>query len=87
MIPVLILAGLIVGRWWMLPLAAIVWPAILISRDLGTGLHFAVVAAAFAVANTAAAVLAHKGIVKLFPLVRKALQGDTTKAEHSSRDQ
>lgn len=87
MVPLLILVGLIVGRWWVLPLVAVIWPAILIGRDLGTGLHFAVVGTAFAVANTAVGVLAHKGIVKLFRLVRKASQGNMTKTEHSSGDQ
>jgi hypothetical protein len=81
MIPVLILGGLVVGRWWTLPIAAIIWPAVLISRHVGGGLPFIAGAAALGVVNTAAGVAAHKVIVKLFHFKRRALRAKSTPSE------
>jgi hypothetical protein len=81
MIPVLILGGLIVGRWWTLPIAAIIWPAVLISRHVGGGLPFIVGAAALGAANTAAGVTAHKVSVKLFHIARRASRAKSTPSE------
>lgn len=81
MIPVLILGGLLVGRWWTLPIAAIIWPAVLISRHVGGGLPFIAGAAALGVLNTAAGVAAHKVIVKLFHIARRAVRAKPTPSE------
>ena len=63
MIPVLILFGLVLGRWWRSSLvaAALGWPALLVATgvtDVGAGL---LGAAGLAVANTGAGVLLHQG--------------------------
>lgn len=63
MIPVLILSGLLLGRWWRSSLvaAALGWPALLVATgvmDVGVGLFGAAV---LAVANTGAGVLLHQG--------------------------
>jgi hypothetical protein len=43
MIPSLILAGLIVGRWWIVPVAMVAWPALLIGTGVGSGLSLSAV--------------------------------------------
>ncbi|WP_431946632.1 hypothetical protein, partial [Micromonospora marina] len=63
LIPVLILSGLLLGRWWRssLVVAALGWPALLVATgvmDVGVGLFGAAV---LAVANTGAGVLLHQG--------------------------
>ncbi|MBQ1063120.1 MULTISPECIES: hypothetical protein [Micromonospora] len=63
MIPLLILLGLLLGRWWRLSLvaAALGWPVLLVATgvtDVGAGL---LGAAVLAVANTGAGVLLHQG--------------------------
>ena len=63
MIPVLILFGLLLGRWWWSSLvaAALGWPVLLVATDVmdvGVGL---LGAAVLAVANTGAGVLLHQG--------------------------
>ncbi|KAB1909556.1 hypothetical protein F8279_03130 [Micromonospora sp. AMSO1212t] len=64
MIPVLILFGVLLGRWWRSSLvaAALAWPAVLVAADVmavGTGL---LGAAVLAVVNTGAGVLLHQGV-------------------------
>jgi hypothetical protein len=66
MIPTLILLGLVVGRWWLVAIAAIAWPIALVGTKVGSGFSFAVGSAAVAVINTAAGVAVHKGAVKVF---------------------
>ncbi|MFI7249326.1 hypothetical protein [Micromonospora chalcea] len=63
MVPVLILAGVLLGRWWRSSLvgAALGWPVLLVATgvmDVGAGL---LGAAVLAVANTGAGVLLHQG--------------------------
>lgn len=63
MIPVLVVAGLVLGRWWRSALvaAAVVWPALLLADGtlaFGWGL---LGAAALAVANTLVGALVHQG--------------------------
>ncbi|MFE2612728.1 hypothetical protein ACFXA2_03835 [Micromonospora chalcea] len=63
MIPVLILFGALLGRWWRSSLvaAALGWPVLLVATDVmdvGVGL---LGAAVLAVANTGAGVLLHQG--------------------------
>ncbi len=60
-IPTVILIGLVVGRWWVLPFAATGWAALLlIQGTLGVGEIPA--AGALGLANAAVGVLVHKGI-------------------------
>ncbi len=63
MIPTLILAGLVIGRWWALPAAAVLWPAVLVWGGV-MGFQAGLLAAAgLAVINTLAGVLVHKAVV------------------------
>ncbi len=54
MIPVLLVTGLVFGRWWrlVLPVATIGWPTLLVLDGVDTGVAFWVSAGAFALANT-----------------------------------
>jgi hypothetical protein len=61
-IPTLLLAGLLVGRCWMLAVAAVVWPALLLVRGIDLGLGPVVVASALAVINTAVGVAVHRAV-------------------------
>ena len=58
MIPTLMFWGLVIGRWWMIPLAAIVWP--LLVRDVCTTLDCRVGASALGAVNAAVAVGIHQ---------------------------
>jgi hypothetical protein len=69
MIPTLILIGLVVGRWWLVAIAAIAWPIALAGSKLGSGFGFMVGTAAVAVVNTSAGVAVHKGAVKVFRIL------------------
>lgn len=63
-IPTLILAGLIVGRWWMAAVAAVVWPiALAVTLTDGRGLATLVAGALLAIANTLVGVAVHKAVV------------------------
>ena len=62
MIPVLLLVGLLAGRWYVAALAAVAWPLVLgLDGILAGPAHYAA-AAAFALANTAVGVAVHKVI-------------------------
>lgn len=65
MIPTLLLPGLILGRWWLVPIAAVAWPALLVADAIGGGWGFAVSAGALAAVNVAVAVAVHRGAVFL----------------------
>jgi hypothetical protein len=55
MIPVCLFIGLALGRWWRLvvPLAAVGWAAVLLLGEVGSGVTFAISAAALAGLNAA----------------------------------
>lgn len=58
MIPTLLFWGLVVGRWWMIPLAAVVWPVLV--RDVCTTLDCRLGASALGAVNVALAVGIHQ---------------------------
>ena len=63
-IPTLILAGLIVGRWWMAAVAAVVWPIVLaVTVTDGDRLATLFAGALLAIANTLVGVAVHKAVV------------------------
>lgn len=69
MIPSLLLVGLVLGRWWWLPLllAAAGWPALLLATGamtVGPGL---VGAAGLAVLNAAVGVAVHQAVRRVLP--------------------
>ncbi|WP_435121721.1 hypothetical protein [Micromonospora tulbaghiae] len=63
MIPVLILFGVLLGRWWRSSLvaAALGWPVLLVATDVTEVDAGLLGAAVLAVVNTAAGVLLHQG--------------------------
>jgi hypothetical protein len=68
-IPTVFLAGALIGRWWFVPTAGLVWVVLLVSvNDLG--LSAAPFAAGFAMANAAVGVAVHKTIVLALRHVR-----------------
>lgn len=60
MIPTAILVGLLLGRWWLLPLIGVGWVLLLADQEVCTGLCWG--ASGLAVANGAFGILLHKGI-------------------------
>ena len=62
MIPVLLLAGLLVGRWFVVAAAIVAWPLVLFV-DGTCDLDCVPAAAGLAGANTAAGVLVHKALL------------------------
>ena len=48
MIPTLLLPALLIGRWWLVPAAAVIWPTLLILTGVGGGFVFARSAGALA---------------------------------------
>jgi hypothetical protein len=67
MIPSLLLPGLIAGRWWLVPIAAVGWPVLLMVGAIATGWQFGASAGALAAANVAFAVAVHRGAAYLLP--------------------
>jgi hypothetical protein len=63
-IPTLLLPGLLLGRWWLVPLAAVVWPGLLVATGVGSGAGFLLAAGALAAANMAVGVGVHRVIVQ-----------------------
>jgi hypothetical protein len=66
-IPTMLLVGLVFGRWWWLtiPLGTLAWVVLLIVTGVGSGIPFALGAAAFGAANVIVGVLAYQGIAWL----------------------
>ena len=66
MIPILILFGLVFGRWWRLSLiaAALGWPVVLVATDVMSIEPGLLGASGVAVANTVVGVLIHQGIAR-----------------------
>ena len=62
MIPILLLIGLLAGRWYVVAVAAVAWPLILGLDGILTGSEQYAGAAALAMANTAIGVAVHKAV-------------------------
>ena len=64
MIPILILFGLVFGRWWRsaLAVAAVGWPALLLATNVLGVEPRLLTSAVLAVANTGVGVLIHQGV-------------------------
>jgi len=61
MIPTVLIAGLAVGRWWLLPVAGLAWAVLLLATGV-IGLVDIPAAAGFALANAAVGVAVHKTV-------------------------
>jgi hypothetical protein len=66
MILLLVAVGLVFGRWWLVVVAAIAWPAFLLVAGSDLVLDEVPLAAGLAMANTLVGVLLHHGIASLF---------------------
>lgn len=71
-IPTLLLPALLIGRWWLVPAAAVIWPTLLILTGVGSGFEFALSAGALAAANVTVAVCLHMVVVWLFHAARRS---------------
>lgn len=73
MVLTLLLAGLVVGRWWLVAVAAAFWPVLLLVTDAwSVSLHSVVLGGAtVAVLNTAAGVAVHRAAVVLVRALRR----------------
>ena len=73
MIPTLLLAGLVVGRWWLVAVAAVSWPVLLLVTDAWSVSLPSVVLGGVTVAalNTGAGVAVHRAAVMLVRALRR----------------
>ncbi|HEY3070103.1 MAG TPA: hypothetical protein VGJ34_07275 [Gaiellaceae bacterium] len=63
MIPVLLLVGLLAGRWYCVAIAAVVWPLILVLAGVTSDPAVLVAGGGLGAANTAVGVAVHRGLV------------------------
>lgn len=56
MIPIVVLLGLVIGRWWSVPVLAVAWGALVYGDGVAGNLSEALAATSIAAANTIAAV-------------------------------
>jgi hypothetical protein len=64
MIPTLLLAGLVLGKWWrvVIPAATVGWVVVLVATDIGSGAAFVASAALFGVINLTVGVLVNQAM-------------------------
>ena len=75
MIPIAIVVGLAIGRWWALAVAAIGWAGLLVAMGV-TGFAEAITLGAFlALVNAAIGVAVHKAIATLVRTMRASSLG------------
>jgi hypothetical protein len=70
-IPTVLLIGIVVGRWWFVPVAGVAWVVLLLGAN-GLDLVDTPIAAGLAMANAAVGVGCHKLIAETLRYVRKA---------------
>jgi hypothetical protein len=70
MIPALIVVGLVIGRWWIIPPVALLWSIALALTGVLSGTQDLVAAALLGALNVAVGVLVHKGIAGSFARLR-----------------
>jgi hypothetical protein len=72
MVPILILLGVVFGRWWRTALAAsaLGWPILLVATDVMDFGPELLGAAGVAILNAGAGVLIHQGILRGYRRVR-----------------
>jgi hypothetical protein len=73
-IPILILFGLVLGRWWRLSLAAaaVGWPALLVATDVMDVEPGLLGASGLAIANAGVGVLIYQGILRMIRKLRRS---------------
>jgi hypothetical protein len=75
MIPTLLVVGFLAGRWYVIPLAAVVWPLVLVLLGIESDAADLFVAAGLAAANTAVGVLVHQGAKRLLAGLARLVRG------------
>ena len=76
MIPIAILAGIIVGRRWAIPVVAVVWGAVLAVTQGGTSVRVFVAGSVLAAINAAVGVAVRHG---LKTIAGKSIGGEAAK--------
>jgi hypothetical protein len=73
LIPTIVLLGLVLGRWWWLPLviAAVGWPLVLVTTETTSSVPAMLSASALAVANAGVGVLVHQAVLGAVRVVRR----------------
>lgn len=73
MVPTLLLAGLVVGRWWFVAVAAVCWPVLLVVTDAWSVSLTSVFlgGATVGAANAAAGVAVHRAAALLVRALRR----------------
>jgi hypothetical protein len=69
-IPIVLAAAALVGRWWFVPLAAVAWASLIVMSNADPDVELFLGAAGFAAANAVVGVVFHKAAVSL---VRKVI--------------
>ncbi|MET8835929.1 hypothetical protein ABZV78_18685 [Micromonospora sp. NPDC004540] len=79
MIPSLILLGLLLGRWWWLPLslAAVGWPVLLVATGTMDVTPSLVAASGLALLNAGVGVAVHQGVLRTLRRLRPEPDGPT----------
>jgi hypothetical protein len=80
-IPTILLPSFVIGRWWVIPLAAVAWTVLLLGAGtIGTGGIPGT--AALAAANAAVGVVAHQALLAVLrsvrDIVRKVRRGNAS---------
>jgi hypothetical protein len=70
-IPIALVLGLAVGRWWVVVIAALGWVVALVASGV-IGVEGAAIGGALAAANTAIGIAIHKCVVGIYRLARNA---------------
>jgi hypothetical protein len=73
-IPTVLVPAILIGRWWLLPVAVVAWPLMVLSIG-SCDLACSAVAGALAAMNTAVGVVVHKALSWLIQQGRKTRAG------------
>jgi tellurite resistance protein TehA-like permease len=76
----MLLVGLVFGPWWWatIPVGTIAWVVLLVATDVGSGLSFALGAAAFGAANIIVGVLVYQALAWMIRRVRPTSRSRST---------
>jgi hypothetical protein len=76
----MLLVGLVFGRWWWatIPIGTIAWVVLLIASDVGSGITFALGAAAFGAANIIVGVIVYQALAWMIRRVRSISHSRST---------
>ena len=72
MLPVVLLVSVVIGRWWLVPGAALFWGVVIVATNPDRSVDLFFAAAGLAAANAAVGVLAHRTVTAAARAVRRA---------------